>query len=553
MHRGIQPLTVRFGSRAAFSLATTGALLVSGCSLLGGSGGGGDGRIRITDAGFATEISGVRVAGGAGVAAAGTQVTVTPAPAPQLPSAVAASAGVDIGFDNPPTQPFTVEWAIPTGLEPDSIAFVSTPTEQTSWTGTPVTATSDRATVAMERAGHALFIDGSGLTNGFSQGVREFRAKEYAGPADCATSARVGYAEFSVTNAPEAPLQICLRAEEDELIATLTSRSPHVLTIVPAAGGRLDGGAPADPVSTLLQATVKAQPRGEERGVLAPGATLTLRTRPATGDQDLFTAEADPGLSLIPAAWNGLGSALTAWESSIPESLATDPELASCLSEAVQDAAGEHTATGAPSAKMIACLSTALGSDPERQLPAAVIDSLAAKLTTLLADYAATVRDTAPAHAVATRKVASVDNLADYRLEATGLGPIRIGMSKSEIFANGWGREFPECNTWVAATRIERQNVFLGAYQSGLGEIVVRNPRIRTASGATVGMSVAQLRAIYGDRLRRDVRPTSGGETPIYSVRSGANEIIFWIDSEQPTRVAQMLARPYEPGLYGGC
>lgn len=543
----------RITSRTALILATTGALLISGCSLLGGSGGGGEGRVRITDTGFATEVSGMRVTGDAEVAAPGTHLTVTTAPAPPVPQAATGSAVLDIVFDSPPAKPFSVDWAIPTGLNAGSVAFVASPGPDAAWTGTPVTLAEGRVSAPMPHPGRAWFVDGSDLRQGFDSGLGGFRTREYAGTADCATSVRVGYSDFNVTNAPEAPLQICLRTENDELVVGLTSRSPHVFTIVPAPGARLDPVAPTGPLHTLLRATAEVQPSVESRGVLAPGESLTLRTATGTKDLDLFTADADPGLSLIPAAWAGVDGALGAWGGSIPESVATNSDLPVCLSEAAKDAASEHVGHEEPSARAIGCLTAAIRADPATNLPAALLESLTPGLRESLAAYAGTVRDTAALHLNATRRVASVDDLTQYRLEATGLGPIRIGMSKSEIFANGWGREFPECNTWGASARIERQNVFLGPYPRGLNEIVVRNPRIRTASGATVGMTVAQLRTIYGDRLRSDVRPTSGGQTPIYSVRSGANEIIFWIDSQQPTKVASLIARPYEPGLFGGC
>ena len=102
----------------------------------------------------------------------------------------------------------------------------------------------------------------------------------------------------------------------------------------------------------------------------------------------------------------------------------------------------------------------------------------------------------------------------DAPLTMHGIGGLRIGTPVAALRAMGaTGEDYPDpevdCSYWRAP-----QWPGLAMMVSG-GRVVrieTEDARYRTASGARVGMTEAEIRAIYGRRLRVEPHPYTGPE-----------------------------------------
>lgn len=141
-------------------------------------------------------------------------------------------------------------------------------------------------------------------------------------------------------------------------------------------------------------------------------------------------------------------------------------------------------------------------------------------------------------------------------LDTTGFGPIKVGMRASELQPRGWAR-MGTCG-WEATPALTDRGVSFAPSGDTVVEVSLTGPGPQTRSGARVGMTYAQVRAIYGNKLEKEMKDGNGGPFEIAIVRADNREIVFtkaW--DRQPytdsTRIETIAARPYSKDMYGGC
>ena len=111
----------------------------------------------------------------------------------------------------------------------------------------------------------------------------------------------------------------------------------------------------------------------------------------------------------------------------------------------------------------------------------------------------------------------------------SGLGPLRVGLPAAELrarFRAVEGEPYPDpevdCAYWASPLYPGVQLMVSGGR---LVRIETEDDRYRTPSGARVGMSEAQVRALYGRRMRVEPHPYMGPEGKYLIVRAQAEPL----------------------------
>lgn len=130
-------------------------------------------------------------------------------------------------------------------------------------------------------------------------------------------------------------------------------------------------------------------------------------------------------------------------------------------------------------------------------------------------------------------------NLTEYQLTTDGLGPIRIGMSSAQVAKAGFRLGSPdhgnkECGEYPLAGN---KGITLLFQNDRLTRLLVRNPGIKTLSGARVGMPAAQIEHIYGKKLEvlrfADVGEEGGGGTMRIYASDRRSSVVFGTNEDQ--------------------
>jgi hypothetical protein len=152
-----------------------------------------------------------------------------------------------------------------------------------------------------------------------------------------------------------------------------------------------------------------------------------------------------------------------------------------------------------------------------------------------------------------TKTAEDTTNLDDATLSPAGLGPVLIGMSLAEARAHGWAGQNPECaNSWDANGELRAEGVQFQFGEDRLQWILISGSSLFTTSeGARLGMSREELSGIYEQRLRTEVRETSGGDVTFPLVQDGDHELIFMFDDSGQLKSA--LAQPVGAPVVSGC
>ena len=149
------------------------------------------------------------------------------------------------------------------------------------------------------------------------------------------------------------------------------------------------------------------------------------------------------------------------------------------------------------------------------------------------------------------------------RLSPTGLGPLQVGASSKDLEKLGYlvegvcdagdGTADRTVNSYLFARGIAVvQNKQVYAVQA-------EKPGVKTVDGAHVGMTLAQVKAIYGSRLRFETKYGYKKEFPMSTavIQEAGNEIVFSFDAnDRPLKdtdvMTYMVAREIDSllGLY---
>jgi hypothetical protein len=131
----------------------------------------------------------------------------------------------------------------------------------------------------------------------------------------------------------------------------------------------------------------------------------------------------------------------------------------------------------------------------------------------------------------------------DAPLTMHGIGDLRIGTPVAALRAMGaTGEAYPDpevdCSYWHAPN-------WPGLAMMVIGGRVVRietdDPRYRTASGARVGMTEAEVRSIYGHAMRVEEDPYDGPEGHYLVYRARGEPYGLIIETSPETRRADSM------------
>jgi hypothetical protein len=119
-----------------------------------------------------------------------------------------------------------------------------------------------------------------------------------------------------------------------------------------------------------------------------------------------------------------------------------------------------------------------------------------------------------------------------------GVGPLRVGMSlealRSRFGATAEYEPDPEsdCSYWQSAAF---PGLSMMVNSGRLVRIDIEDPRYRTRSGARVGMTEREIRAIYGAQMQVEEHPYTGpeGHYLVYQARSEPFSMIFETDGNR--------------------
>lgn len=155
--------------------------------------------------------------------------------------------------------------------------------------------------------------------------------------------------------------------------------------------------------------------------------------------------------------------------------------------------------------------------------------------------------------------------LDQSRMDSTGLGPLQLGTPLQSLKILGYLANPSECGNAYGETEVLRSRGIDTSPPEGNGvrDVITYTKGVKTVDGAQVGMTYAQVKAIYGNRMVKETKNDipGGGLTPTGTavVRSGGNELLFMFDREgglaQDTdKVRWIVARVYSKDLYyDGC
>ncbi len=124
------------------------------------------------------------------------------------------------------------------------------------------------------------------------------------------------------------------------------------------------------------------------------------------------------------------------------------------------------------------------------------------------------------------------------RLDFTGLGPLQVGVLSKDLETLGYLVEGPcEAPRLAASAALYDRGVTL-VENKKLNWVQVEKPGVKTVDGAHVGMTLAQVKAIYGSRLHLETKFAEDGQSPVYTavVQNGGYEIVFVHDFDYPTQ-----------------
>lgn len=144
------------------------------------------------------------------------------------------------------------------------------------------------------------------------------------------------------------------------------------------------------------------------------------------------------------------------------------------------------------------------------------------------------------------------------KLDFTGLGPLQVGDSMEDLTAAGYLVYPDECGTYGESDAVKDLGVEVSDANTGkLVDVYVMKPGVTSMDGATVGMTLAELRNVYGSRLgiEEKLDQSTGSQVFLAVVQSDGSELVFSFDVGEgatpadPDVVHRMLAREISPNF----
>ncbi len=152
------------------------------------------------------------------------------------------------------------------------------------------------------------------------------------------------------------------------------------------------------------------------------------------------------------------------------------------------------------------------------------------------------------------------------RLSPTGLGPLQVGTSLEDLRKLGYVKYPGEaCGGYGESQSLLNRGIDIRNSSTSVTDLLIYQDDVRTVDGARVGMTLGEVKGIYGDRLRLEDKTDPLDETiPTAVVQSGGYELVFfakrsdWSDSNRGLEDSDVfdwiVARPISATFYyEGC
>ena len=120
--------------------------------------------------------------------------------------------------------------------------------------------------------------------------------------------------------------------------------------------------------------------------------------------------------------------------------------------------------------------------------------------------------------------------LDQVRIDHGGLGPLKDGVSQVDLVRLGYLTETGyECDAVRETDALTRRGI---SVTFGPSDVQVSSMNITTVDGARVGMTVGQVKKIYGSKFKIEAKENFGRTNYFGSVRAGDRELIFRVRGE---------------------
>ncbi|MDO5286789.1 MAG: hypothetical protein Q4G45_08235 [Actinomycetia bacterium] len=153
-----------------------------------------------------------------------------------------------------------------------------------------------------------------------------------------------------------------------------------------------------------------------------------------------------------------------------------------------------------------------------------------------------------PSTAATTARPAGAVITSEDTLTTTGIGGIKIGSSAKDLASAGYTFQFPQqgrpnekswCGTgWEATKKLQTLGINLHIKDGQIIGIYLRDAQHATKSGARVGMTIEQVKKLYGDRVREETKGTQGGPSRVLVMPDGNHEIVFAPENDLTTTLS---------------
>lgn len=138
---------------------------------------------------------------------------------------------------------------------------------------------------------------------------------------------------------------------------------------------------------------------------------------------------------------------------------------------------------------------------------------------------------------IAPVKSVPADVIDGGRLDFTSYGPLKFGASMADLAKLDYAEFGRVCEVYSESAELRDRGIYFGPANVAqeLIEISLNKPGLQTVDGAAVGMTVGQIKAIYGSRFQV-ITKTNYGQTQYFgSVRQGDYELMFRVQGPDNT------------------
>ncbi len=147
------------------------------------------------------------------------------------------------------------------------------------------------------------------------------------------------------------------------------------------------------------------------------------------------------------------------------------------------------------------------------------------------------------------------------RLDVTGLGPLQVGVSVRDLQRLGYLWD-PRDSCLRESQSLLNRGIDIRNNETAVTDLLIVENAVRTVDGARVGMTVGEIKAVYGDRLQlQDKRDPLGETVPTAVVQRDGYELVFFDKRNDYSRgleesdvIDWIVARPISNEFYyDGC